>query len=147
MGSDDGDQNRERKEKRQNPTYTSLGGGGKGGGHVQSMDNIDGRANSVGKHLSRLWATSCKLKCGCAAPVAHLRRLFRHNFLLLLPEKLGPERVRGDTTNKSAKNFQPKGMRLNNSLDGLGWNEHTILPCQLRYPRRTISSGSRGIAT
>jgi len=50
----------------------------------------------------------------CDPLVAHLRGLILHNLLLLLPEKLGPERIRGDATNKSAQNFQPEEMRLKN---------------------------------
>ena len=48
--------------------------------------------------------------------VAHLCGLFFHHFLLLLPEKLRPERIRGETPKESTQNLQPKRTRLSNEF-------------------------------
>lgn len=83
----------------------------------------------------------------CNPKVAHLRGLFRHYFLLLLPEKLSPKRIRGDSTNEGAQDFQPKEARLNNVFERAGWDRRTISPCHLRCLQRTISSDFRGKVT
>jgi len=105
MGSDDGDRNREQGKNAKALLIHHGEGEGKEAGMWKAWTTLTNnelsRKTSV-MVMGRQLQTKMRL---CGPKVAHLRGLFRQHFLLLLPEKLGPERVRGNTTNKSTQNF------------------------------------------